>query len=124
MKYCEPFRKRKEKDVKKRHIRTSKIGKLSRDTMIEFNSRIKMFIKCMDETMYTDTLLKKAYLDLISEVDNNIWWNLAQTSHDKTMGELMKMATTLDELKTYVRNRFYMKQPDQLQDLQCTLLTS
>ncbi|OMJ14646.1 hypothetical protein AYI70_g7752 [Smittium culicis] len=94
------FGKGKDKTSKRDIFELVKLEKLSSETMSEFNHRIKMFIKCMDETMYTETLLKKAYLDLISEVDNNIWWNLAQTSRDKTLDELMKMATTLDELKT------------------------
>ncbi|OMJ16855.1 hypothetical protein AYI70_g6331, partial [Smittium culicis] len=94
------FGKGKDKTSKRDIFELVKLEKLSSETMSEFNRRIKMFIKCMDENMYTETLLKKAYLDLISEVDNNIWWNLAQTSRDKTLDELMKMATTLDELKT------------------------
>ncbi|OMJ19056.1 hypothetical protein AYI70_g4971 [Smittium culicis] len=84
------FRKGKEKASKRDIFELVKLEKLPSETSGEFNRRIKMFIRCMDDTIYTQTLLKNAYLDLISEVENNLWWNLAQTSKDKTMDELMK----------------------------------
>ncbi|OMJ14802.1 hypothetical protein AYI69_g8439 [Smittium culicis] len=94
------FGKGKDKTSKRDIFELVKLEKIDSETMGEFNRRIKMFIRCMDETMYTDTLLKKAYLDLISGVDNNIWWNLAQISKEKTLEDLMKMATNLDEIKS------------------------
>ncbi|OMJ26954.1 hypothetical protein AYI69_g3627 [Smittium culicis] len=67
------FGKGKDKASKRDIFELVKLEKLPSETMSEFNRRIKMFIRCMDDTMYTQNLLKKAYLDLISEVDNNIW---------------------------------------------------
>ncbi|OLY81446.1 hypothetical protein AYI68_g4450 [Smittium mucronatum] len=94
------FGKGKDKSIKRDIFELIKLEKIESETMGDFNRRIKKFIRCMDETMYTDILLKKAYLDIISGVDNNIRWNLAQISKEKTLDGLMKTASNLDKIKS------------------------
>ncbi|OLY79785.1 hypothetical protein AYI68_g6137 [Smittium mucronatum] len=54
------FGKGKDKSTKRDIFELIKLEKIESETMGEFNRRIKMFIRCKDETMYTDMLLKKA----------------------------------------------------------------
>ncbi|OLY77708.1 hypothetical protein AYI68_g8258 [Smittium mucronatum] len=69
------------------------------ESMVDFNKKFKYFVRDMEETMYTKELFKKTYVDMLSKVDNIIWWNLAQSIGRDSLEELMKKSIKLSEIK-------------------------
>ncbi|OMJ14208.1 hypothetical protein AYI69_g8694 [Smittium culicis] len=93
------FQKIKDKSKKRDIFELAKMTMKPGETMVDFNKKFKEFVRGMEETMYTKELLKKTYVDMLSKIDNNIWWNLAQSVSNDSIEELMKKSIQLSEIK-------------------------
>ncbi|OMJ09559.1 hypothetical protein AYI69_g10608 [Smittium culicis] len=49
--------------------------------------------------VYQRIVKKKTCVDILSKIDNNIWWNLAQSVSNDSIEELMKKSIQLSEIK-------------------------
>ncbi|OMJ24217.1 hypothetical protein AYI69_g4711 [Smittium culicis] len=68
------------------------------ESLVELNKKFKEFVRGMEEIMYTKELLKNTDADMLSKIDNNILWNLAQSVGIDLLEELMKKSIKYSEI--------------------------
>ncbi|OMJ17587.1 hypothetical protein AYI70_g5884, partial [Smittium culicis] len=76
-----------------------KMEKKVDETLEDFNKRFTNYLKTIEPEMYTEELVKKAYIDIMKKIDENVWWQLAQRKKLGTIKSLMEEADRLMIIK-------------------------
>ncbi|OMJ15239.1 hypothetical protein AYI69_g8266, partial [Smittium culicis] len=77
----------------------NKMEKKVDETLEYFNKRFTNYLKTIEPEMYTEELVKKAYIDIMKKIDENVWWQLAQRKKLGTIKSLMEEADRLMIIK-------------------------